>query len=407
MAIYQFRAVDAAGELQSGRLEAATLELAAESLNQRALMPVELREAGTAFGLPGLANSSPLGRRNVSRRDVVLMTQQLASLARSGLTIDRALAIASQLAETGAQRRLIDDLSQSVRRGSSFAEALDAHQSEFPGYYLSMVRAGEASGALPDILLRLSELMTCSEEIRQKVVSALIYPIILLTMIGLTLVMILTFVLPRFESIFQEAGSQLPLPTRIVMAIGSGFQSYGWLLAGLAAAALLGVRHALRQRETRIQFDSAVLRLRLIGPVISKIETARFARALGTLTAGGMPVPSSLRIARGSLINTALQSSADEVLQGVIEGESFADRLTQAGRFPILLTQMARVGEETGHLHEGLLDAANMLDADAQRVIERGLTVLVPVVTILMGALVAALIGSVLVGILSVNDLAL
>jgi len=213
-------------------------------------------------------------------------------------------------------------------------------------------------------------------------------------------------VLPRFEALFAEAGGQLPLPTRIVMGLGRVVQGYGWLIAAVLALTLLLLRRACASHISGCAWTAGCCGCACLGPVIAKVESARFARTLGTLIGGGMPVPSSLRIARGSLYNRVLVEAADAVLRGVSEGQGFADRLAQAQRFPALLIQMVRVGEETGHLHEGLQEAAEMLDRDAQRAIERGLVVLVPLITILMGALVAALIGSVLVGILSINDLA-
>lgn len=406
MGVYHYQAVNRTGEIESGRIEADSLERATEALNRNALLPIRLEEAASRVAWSRWLARSGTTANKIKRQDVVVMTQQIASLVRAGLTLDRSLSISLQLAETPGQRRLLEDLSQRVRRGASFAEALDVHKQDFPGYYISMVRAGEAGGALPEILERLSQLLVRSQEMRQKVLSALIYPAILLAMIGLTLVLILSFVLPRFESLFAEAGGQLPLPTRVVMGLGHVVQSYGWLMAAALALSLLLGRRAWRQPENRLRFDQVLLRLRLIGPVIRKIESARFARTLGTLIGGGMPVPASLRIARGSVYNNALAEATDQVLRGVTEGQGFADRLAQTHRFPALLIQMVRVGEETGRLHEGLLEAAEMLDRDAQRAIERGLVVLVPVITILMGALVAGLIGSVLVGILSVNDLA-
>lgn len=405
MSAYHYQAVNRDGEVESGRIEAASLDLAAEALNRNALLPLRLEQASGAFDWSAW-RASRSDRRGATRHDVVLMTQRLASLVRAGLTLDRSLSISLQLAETPGQRCLFEDLSQRVRRGASFAEALEVHQQDFPGYYISMVRAGEAGGALPEILERLSQLLLRSQETRQKVLSALIYPVILLAMIGLTLALILGFVLPRFEALFAEAGGQLPLPTRMVMGLGRVVQGYGWLIAAVLALTLLLLRRALRKPHLRLRLDDWLLQMRLLGPVIAKVESARFARTLGTLIGGGMPVPSSLRIARGSLFNRVLIEAADAVLRGVSEGQGFADRLAQAQRFPALLIQMVRVGEETGHLHEGLQEAAEMLDRDAQRAIERGLMVLVPLITILMGALVAALIGSVLVGILSVNDLA-
>ena len=310
MAVYHYSAVNRAGEVRTGRIEAASQALAVESLARDSLMPLQLREANAGIDLRTLLPWGGASVRGASRDDVVLMTQQLASLTRAGLTLDRALGIALQLAESPPQRRLLEDLMTRVRRGSSFTEALDAHRASFPAYYISMVQAGEAGGALPNILERLSGLLVRSQETRQKVVSALIYPAILLSMIGFTLILILSFVLPRFQSLFAEAGSKLPLPTRVVMALGDAVQNYGVVLAAILVVAGLLVRRAWRSPDTRARLDGWMLRRRWLGAVIRKAESARFARTLGTLVGGGMPVPTSLRIASGSLYNRVLQQAS-------------------------------------------------------------------------------------------------
>lgn len=406
MSVYQYTAVNKAGEIESGRIEAATEAQAAATLADSSLLPIRLRHASGAFDWGNLWPGAESRAKPARRGDIVLITQQLAPLLRAGLTLDRALSVALQLAESPSQRRLIKDLLSRVRRGSSFTEALEAQAGAFPGYYISMVRAGEAGGALPDILGRLSQLLLRSQETRQKMLSALIYPAILLAMIGLTLVLILSFVLPRFEALFAEAGGKLPLPTRMVMGLGNAVQHYGLLMAAALALVVLLAQQMWRAPENRLRFDGWLLRRYWLGSVICKAESARFSRTLGTLIGGGMPMPASVRIAGGALYNRALRQAVIEVLQGVTEGQGFADQLALSRRFPALLIQMARVGEESGQLHEGLAQAAEILDADTQRTIERGLTVLVPVITVCMGAVVAALIGSVLMGILSINELA-
>ena len=405
MAVFRYEAINQSGDVEVGRIEAASEQLAAEELVRKSLVPLQLM---VSHGLPVLERYwRPVGRSSKPRRqDIVLLTQELAALLRAGLTLDRALTIAAQLVESLPLQRLIEDLSEQVRRGASFAEALEKHKNVLPGYYISMVRAGEVGGALPDVMVRLSQLLTRAQQMRDSVTSALIYPSILLGMIGLTLVLILTFVLPRFEMLFADSGAQLPWPTKVVIGLGGFVKSYGWLIMAIGCLGLVWFSRAWRSPDNRLRLDGWVLRRRLIGTVVAKVEAARFARTLSTLLGGGLPVPSALLIAHGSLYNTALREAGERVHRGVVEGESCADQLAKTKVFPALLIHMARVGEETGQLHVSLAEAADMLDAEAQRTIERGLALLVPAITVIMGFLVAALIGSVLVGILSVNDLA-
>ena len=402
MARFTFRAVDRAGGVQAGELEAPSTSDVLSELERRGWTALKVQLARSW----SLQRSIGWGRaRRLRFRELVDLTQELAALLRAGLTIDRALAITLSLTERVTVRALLARLLERVREGRAFADAL-AVEKGLPAYYASMVRAGELGGALPEVMARTGAFMARAQDLKERVMSALIYPAILLAMIGLTLLMVLFVVLPRFERLFAEAGATLPLPTRIVLALGHGVRDYGvWVALALAAALLYG-QYRWRDVAVRRRVHGWMLRVRVIGPILRKVDTARFLRTLSTLLTNGATLPAGIRVASGTLSNLALLEATEQVLKRLREGESLADRLAQARMYPRIAVQLARVGEETGRLDSMLGEAADILDREAQQSLERGLALLVPAVTIAMGLLVAGLISSVLVGILSLNDLA-
>ena len=403
MAAFTYRALDRLGAPQTGRREAASQEEVISWLSGAGLIPVEVR-AGTK-SLPAWLTQSLRGRRAVPAADLLRVTLQLAALLRAGLNLDRALAIVRRLIDRPATHALLDRLLEKIRAGSSFADAL-GREPDLPAHYVSMVRAGEVSGALPESLARLGEFLRRSHEVRSKIRSALVYPAILAVTVVLTLLVVLTVVLPRFEALFAASEAPIPWPTRIVLALGNGVADYGWFTLALLAAAGLYAWARLNAGAGRIALDGFLLRTRWTFGLPQTLEAARYLRTASTLCIGGLPLPAALRIAQEGIGNRAFKAAAVPVWVGIKEGQPLSPLLDRAKVYPKLAVQLARVGEETGRLPDMLMQAADMLDGEAQSIIERLLTLMVPVITLVMGALVALLIGSVLVGILSVNDLA-
>lgn len=403
---FHYMALHESGEMRHGDLESASQASAVSMLQKQGLTPIEVRE--TREVLSGLLKvmRTRQARKSLRDQDLLAVTQRLAALLKSGLTLDRALSICSDLAAGIEEKKLFQTLLSSVRRGLSLTEAFQESKLELPSYYLGMIRAGENSGALPQALSRLSNVLEQSYRTRAALLSALIYPAILMGMITLTLLLIVSFVLPRFEQLFEDAGTQLPLATQIVMVFGSFLRSYGLVLLLALALCGVGLERALARPEVRVRLDSWLLRRAVYAETLLKADSARFARTLGMLIDGGMPLPAGFRIALKTLRNLSLQQKAKSALEGISAGRDMAAQLGQLGGFPSLLLQFVRVGLETGRLGECLQDAADILDEESRRGIDRGVAALVPLVTIVMGALVAGLIGSVLVGILSINELA-
>lgn len=411
MPLFAYEAVDAKGAPRSGELDCANRATALDVLQQRGLTPITLSEHGNeprpmstlrqfrAFALPRAPGS-------LGARALLTLTQSLAALLKAGLTIDRALTITANLAKHPQTRQVLGGLGKSVRAGRSFAEALAESDIRLPPYYVGMVQAGEMGGSLAQTLEHLGELQRKQYEVRERIRSALIYPALLGVVVLLTVVLLLTFVLPRFEALFAESEVPLPWVTRTVLVIGTFVSGYWWLLGFAAGAAVVGVATYIRTPAGRARFDGWLLSSRLTLGLPVAIDTARLLRTLSTLLANGVQIGSAMRIARATLANTRLRQALGDAAQRIKAGESASAALDAVGVFPAQAVQLARVGEETGRLEDLLMEAAVILENESETGLARLLALLVPALTIGMGLLIAGLISAVLVGLLSVNDLA-
>ena len=402
---YRYEAVDASGEVVRDELDAATLDAAIARLRDQGLLPLAVNEAKSGFLRGGFGQPLFSKRRALSRKTIALLTQQLASLLHAGMPLDRALTILIGVTEDEQAKPVLERVQEKVRGGSSLADALEV-QGVFSRFYLNMVRAGEAGGALDVVLKRLTEFLERSQALRETVTSALIYPIILLSVSALSVIILLTFVVPQFQRLFADAGKALPLATQIVIAVGDGFRYYWWVGAILFVLLSAIARRQLSQPESRARWDDRFLRLPLFGDLIAKVETARLSRTLGTLLGNGVSMLNALTIVRETLSNQVLAGALGEVAEHVKTGRGLADPLLEAGRFPKLAVQMIRVGEETGQLQEMLLQVADAYDGEVQTAVKRLLTLLEPALILGLGVIIAGIIMSILVAILSLNDLA-
>ncbi len=402
---YRYEAVDASGEVVRDELDAATLDAAIARLRDQGLLPLTVNEAKSGFLRGGFGQPLFSKRRALSRKTIALLTQQLASLLHAGMPLDRALTILIGVTEDEQAKPVLERIQEKVRGGSSLADALEV-QGVFSRFYLNMVRAGEAGGALDVVLKRLTEFLERSQALRETVTSALIYPIILLSVSALSVIILLTFVVPQFQRLFADAGKALPLATQIVIAVGDGFRYYWWVGAILFVLLSAVARQQLSRPESRARWDDWFLRLPLFGDLIAKVETARLSRTLGTLLGNGVSMLNALTIVRETLSNQVLAGALGEVAEHVKTGRGLADPLLEAGRFPKLAVQMIRVGEETGQLQEMLLQVADTYDGEVQTAVKRMLTLLEPALILGLGVIIAGIIMSILVAILSLNDLA-
>jgi len=405
MAQFRYKAIDDSGLVVKGVVEAPSKDLVVRQLRGEGLYPLSAAEEGAGDQIGGWLRRL-LPSRRPSARALATAIQELAMLLKAGLEIDRALAILIGLSDIGSLRETFTAVRDRVRKGASFANALAA-ESAFPKFHLGMIRAGELGGTLSETLQRLADYITRSLAVREAIASSLVYPALLLLTAGGSVTVILVFVLPEFRSLFAEAGKSLPLSTRIVMDLGDLVRDYGWLL--LIALAVFGawLWEGLRRPAFRARADAMLMRVPLLGPLLVSIEVERLMRTFGMLLASGVPVPAALSMAKDVLSNTVLARTLEDAAKSLREGERLGQRLAATGVFPSTTVDLIRIGEESGRLEEMLIRQADLDEVRIRHKIDRLLAMLVPVLTLVMGAMVAGLIASLLLAILSINDLAM
>lgn len=399
MPSFAYRATDAAGKRVEGVIEAADAAAVASRLQELRYFPLSVRPASG-----GAVRGARLGRGGGRR--LVAFTRQLAVLLGSGIPLDHALSVSGEIADDPALREVVASVHRSVQEGESFAEALARHPKVFSELYVSMVRAGEAGGALDQILTRLADFLEEWQRIRDVVVSALLYPAFLSVFAASVVTLLLVVIVPRFAGVFADLGSALPAPTRALMALSDLLRNYWWAGLLLAAAAASGVASAGRTARWRAWWDRQVLRLPLAGDLAVKIQVSRFARVFGTLVASGVPILRALEIVTGTLTNSVFASSLARVQSGLREGQGVAEPLRRAGVFPPLFLHMVAVGEETGRLEEMMLAVAAGYDREVETSAKRLLSVIEPIIILVMGVVIGAIILSILWAIFSVNQMA-
>jgi general secretion pathway protein F len=320
--------------------------------------------------------------------------------------LDRALSITAELTERASFRLIVQDVLRVLKGGKSLAESLATHPDYFSDLYINMVRAGEASGALAAIFERLAEFERSRDDLRNYIISSMIYPA-LLALVGLaSILLLLTFVVPRFASIFEGSTMKIPVPTQMMLTASVIVKSYWWMAASVIAAGLVIWRGYTRTPAGRIWWDGLRLKIPLLGDALLKAETARFARAMATLVANTVPLVQSIGIAAATLNNKTIAGALAGVAQGVKRGEGIAVPLRKAGVFPLLASHLLTVGEETGRLDQMFARMADIYETDTRAAIKRFTALFEPLIILVMGIVVGALILSMLLAITSINDVA-
>jgi general secretion pathway protein F len=400
MALFRYKAVASTGETIEGQMEATSREEVIGRLQEGGNVPIEAREAAAGAGT-GL--SALFRRADLNQGEIVVFTQQLAVLLGAGQPLDRALQILLELPDSERAKKLLERVRESVRGGTPLSSALEQQHGVFSRLYVNMVRAGEASGSLQETLRRLAEYLERSQAMREGVISALIYPAILLVLVVGALALLLIYVVPQFVPLFEDMGAELPLITKFVLALGDFLAGWWWVMAAAVAGFAWWTQNQLQQPQSRLAFDTRLLGARWIGGLVAKIETARLARTLGTLLTNGVPLLTSLAIGRNVLGNAALVAAVDAAADEVKTGGGLAWALGRSKRFPSLALQMISVGEESGELDGMLLKVADTFDGEVKRSIDRSLAALVPMLTIVMALLVAFIMLAILLPILDLS----
>lgn len=408
MPLYSYRAVSAAGDVSTGELEAANESEIVDRLRDQGLLPMQIAQSlGAAAGaaVARAPRQSLFAPRRVTRDNVLAITRDLATLLRAGLTLDRALELEISLATSLPVAVMLQGIRDEVRGGKALSQALDARREVFSRFYVNIVRAGEAGGALGTVLTRLAETMERTKELRESVRSALIYPTILIFVAVASIMILLVFVVPQFQTTFAQAGKALPIPTQVVIAVGTFLRNWWWAAIPAAVLAVAWFRRRGRNPAVRRVRDARLLRMPLLGDLIAKIEIARFARTLSTLLGNGVTLLAGLAIVKETMGNVVLASGFDGVIAKLREGKGFARPMAETGLYPRLATQMILVGEESGRLEEMLTRVADVYDREVATGIKRFLAVLEPVLILGLAVLVGGIVFSILLGVMGMSEL--
>ena len=407
MPVFHYRAARADGEIVEGQIDAPDRDGAARTLQTQGNIPLQIDNAGGgAQASESASRATRTGSRQAKNSDIDLFTLELATLLRAGLPLGQALDTLSGLAENPAMVNIAGAVNTAVRGGQPLSAALEQADAGFDRFYCNMVRAGESSGALDIALERLAAFRASRRELREALISALLYPAILLLLALVAVAILLAFVVPQFTQLFAEAGRELPLLTRIVAGAGELVTGWWWLMLLSVGGVIWWLRRDWADPVGRARWDARLLNMPMIGTLIRKLQTARFARTLSTLLGSGVHLLTAMEISKEIVGNTVMAQALSHVAQRVREGESLAQPLAEAAVLPTLATQLIKLGETSGKLEQLLAQVAEIYERDVQRVLKRMLTLAEPAIIITIALLVTVIILSVVLMILESNNLA-
>lgn len=402
MAEFTYKATTLAGQTVEGSMDGKDEAAVVQGLHQLGYIPIRISPAPERGERPRFFDFLP---QRVGIKHLLLFTQELSTLVSAGLPLDRSLSILRSLTENRKLREVIRDILARIEGGSSLAEALSQHPRVFSRLYVNMIKAGESGGFLEVILSRLAKYLQTMKETQDYLVTVLIYPVILTLITGASITILITFVIPRFAKIFADMGQAIPLPTQIVLTFSQGFREYWWVGAVSGVLLYLGIRAYKREEERRYRWDQFKLGWVGVGSLIRKTEVARFARTLGTLLQSGVAILPALNLVKDISQNLAVSRAISHVHDRLREGKSGAKSLEETGVFPALAVQMIGVGEETGKLEEMLIRVAESYEENVQNTIKRLVSFLEPIIIVVMGLVVGFIVVSILLAIISINEI--
>jgi len=401
MPMFQYKAKTRGGEMVSGELAAGDRRAALAELGKMGFFPLAVDSAETEQG--GKKGVRAF-RARVKARDVLMFTQQLSSLLKSGMSLSQALGTLERRGQNKALGAIIGELRNGIVQGESLSDSLGKHPKIFSRFFVNLIKAGEASGSLDEVLLRLGKHQSQMAEVREKVISALLYPLIIVCVGIITIVFFMLVMVPRFAKMFEEMGRTMPLPTRILIGISNGFVSYWWVGALLIASAVTAYRIRARTPEGKLALDSLNLRLPVFGSIIMANALAQFARTLATLLENGVPVLTALQIVEDTMTNRVIANEIHEARTRVTDGTSISQPLSKGKVFPPLLIDMLAIGEESGEVVVALKNIADTYEEELSRMLKVFTTLLEPAIIIFMAVVVGAIVLSVLTAVFDITS---
>ena len=407
MSTYLYKATDSSGKVVNGSLEAEGEKGVVAELHNMGFIPIKIalsKGSGKHLDVDISKQISSL-LKGVSGKDILAFTQDLSTLLESGLPVDRALSILIEAAEKEKVKEVVGDILKTVQGGGYLSDAMAKHPKIFSRFYVNMVKAGEAGGVLESVLGRLGAFLESSQELKDYIKSALVYPLFLVFVGGASIIILLTFVIPKFSVIFSDMGQAIPFTTRFLLDLSEVLRSYWWVILGGLGAIFFFLRRYFNTRAGRLRLDRNKLSLPIAGELVRKIEVARFARTLGTLTKSGVPILQALVLVKDIIGNRVIAKSMEEVYDKVKEGDKLSKPLSDSGIFPSLAIQMITVGEETGRLDSMLLRVAENYEKMVKDTVKRFISLLEPAMILAMGLVVGFVVISMLMAIFSMNEM--
>jgi general secretion pathway protein F len=402
---YIYKATDSLGKVVEGIMSAPEEATLVAKLHNMGYIPIKISPSSTGQKLSlSMRFSVSLPFSAISGAELLAFTQELSTLIKAGLPLDRTLSILVEITENEKLKKVVQEVLKDVRGGRSFSDALAQHPRFFDRLYVNMVKAGEAGGVLDIVLERLVDFLQRSQQLKSTILNAMIYPIILISVMAIVIVVMLMFVIPRFTMIFETMGKTIPLPTQILLSSSEVIKNFWWLILAVIIILSLSFQRYRNTERGRLVWDTFKLKIPLLRDLILKIEVARFSRTLGTLINSGVPLLGALTIVREVIKNVVVVNSIADIGKGAKEGKGVSAPMRAVGVFPPLAMHMIRVGEETGKLDEMLIRVADTYDVDVQNTIKRFIAALEPLLILVMSFLVAFIVLSIIWAILSIND---
>jgi len=390
MPTFSYKARNNAGQVFTGTLEGDSREMVIDRLREMKYFIISVDKKSK-----GLLSTEITLFQSIKIRDLAIFFRQFATMVSAGLTLVNCLEILSKQTENKLLSQKIDDIKKSVERGSTLTDAFAAHPETFSKLYINMIKAGEIGGVLDDILNRMATLMEKEYELRQKIKSAMTYPVFIMGAGVIMAVFMLTFILPQFVGVFQQFGGELPFLTRMLVGLTVGFNRYWYIILAVVALLVFLFISYNRTKAGHKNIDRIKLKLPIFGNLFLKTSINRFTRILGTLIRSGVPIIQSLRVSAESIGNDVIADAVMESADRIKEGQSISAPLEESGVFPPMVTQMIMVGEESGELETMLLNVSQFYDQEVERAVERLTSVIEPVlmsvVALLVGTLVIAM----------------
>ncbi len=409
MPLYSYKAADSSGKIIKGTMEAPQESAVVSRIQDMGCIPIRIVPAAEGGRFSGILSKSlphlfSLFNRP-SIKDVMHFTQDLSVLLEAGLPMDKALSVLIDVAEKETFRDVIHDVLKDVQGGSGLSDALSKHPKVFSTFYTNMVRAGEAGGVLESVLGRLASFMESSQELRDYIKSAMVYPLFLVFVGGASIIIMLTFVLPKFSIIFSDMGQAIPASTRILLGLSDFLRRYWWIIVLFLVVVWVLVKRHTNTPEGRFKLDRYKITLPIIGDLVKMIEVARFSRTLGTLTKSGVPILQAINLVKDIIGNSVIVNTLMKVYERVKEGDRLSKPLSESGIFPSLAVQMIAVGEETGRLDDMLLRVAENYEKVVRNMVKRLISFLEPAMILFMGLVVGFIVVSMLMAVFSMNEL--